>query len=93
MNNALKFLLANSLAFVLTAPLQLAVAEHHEEEKSKTSQDGSERPMESRDSMTDDKSEQQKMQEQQEQKQKQKQMEEHERPYDSGAYPGQDEAG
>lgn len=49
--------------------------------------------MESRDSMTDDKSEQQKMQEQQEQKQKQKQMEEHERPYDSGAYPGQDEAG
>lgn len=36
MNNALKFLLANSLAFVLTAPLQLAVAEHHEEEKSKT---------------------------------------------------------
>lgn len=88
MNNALKFLLANSLAFVLTAPLQLAVAEHHEEE-SKASQDGSERPMESRDSMTDDKSEQQKMQEQQEQKQ----MEEHERPYDSGAYPGQDEAG
>ncbi|MDV7211230.1 hypothetical protein [Azotobacter beijerinckii] len=91
MNSALKFLLANSLAFVLAAPLQLAVAEHHEEEKSKTSQDGTERSMESKDSMTDDKSEQQKMQEQQEQKQKQ--MEEHERPYDSGAYPGQDEAG